>query len=814
MFTSSRRTRLVALALVALIITGLALHRRERGSTEAPSALARSEVAVAAQTRQASAVVDTIPVASVAAPSRPAPALFSYVHPANAVELDAVLRAPTHRIHYVRLDQALIAGKQSPFWQNPDQGRLTLPLPEGEAVTVLIHGSEMLGAQRFTSVGAIEGRPQSRAIFAYDEGFVRAVIEDPELGSYELRAGDGDLEQFYQVDPALVPPCGGALHREADADAIAEAARRTAQAAAVRGAAGEPSGESTATAGADPVGANVVVHLMMLYTQGVRANFSGTQRVAVIQSDFDGALAQVNDDFARSLISARVKLVKIAEVSYPGDEVDPDFPAGTVNWQKNVLNAVTSSTDTGPGAMNEIHALRDQVGADLVNVIQHRSDSSSSGISWIFDTPGDNFNSTRGFSVVSDAYLTANHTFSHELGHNLGNAHARGDANSTGTKDGAYTYSYGYRFTGQNGRTYHDIMAYDPGSRLSYFSNPDLIAPAPASVPLGIPIGSTGETDAALTIDQTAFEVASYRLQVQTATNTGTLVNVSTRAFVGTGEAQMIGGFVISGAAPKKMLIRAAGPALTAYGVSGVLPDPKITLVPETATTDPNPINDTGWEKQTGSSSGVTAADITNAVPGAFPFAKGSKDAALLLTLSPGNYTAKVESVGNSTGVALLEAYEVDRNNNKLFNLSTRAYASKESPIFGGFVVQGDPGTTKRILIRVLGPSLADFKISNPLNDPILYLFNASSELLMKNDDWDVNVGSTGGSPDDGKPVPTYYSEKQIANTGFAPFNRREPCILVDLPPGLYTAVVRPFESSSQAAQPGIGIIEVFEINP
>jgi hypothetical protein len=77
-----------------------------------------------------------------------------------------------------------------------------------------------------------------------------------------------------------------------------------------------------------------------------------------------------------------------------------------------------------------------------------------------------------------------------------------------------------------------------------------------------------------------------------------------------------------------------------------------------------------------------------------------------------------------------------------------------------------------------------------------------------------VNVGSTGGSPDDGKPVPTYYSEKQIANTGFAPFNRREPCILVDLPPGLYTAVVRPFESSSQAAQPGIGIIEVFEINP
>jgi hypothetical protein len=814
MFTPSRRTRLVALALVALLIVGLSLHLRERSSGSLPHALPGSRSNVAGVTQSGPAVMTAANAVQSTASTLPVPALFAYVQPANVAQLDAVLRAPTHRIHYVKLDAALIDGKQSPFWQRPDQGRVVLPLPDGGALTVAIHGSEMLGAQRFTSTGTIEGRPRSRAIFGYSGGFLHALIEDPELGSYELRAGDSELEQFYQVDPALVPPCGGSPHLVPDADMVAEAARRAAQARTPGSADGAPE-EVAPVASADSVGANVVVHLMMLYTQGIRANFSGSQRVAVIQSDFDTVVAQVNDDFARSLISARVKLVKIAEVSYPGDEVDPD-PDGTVNWQSDMLTALSKSSDTGTRAMNEIHALRDQVGADLVSLIQYRFDSSSAGIGYVMEDPGDNLNSFSGFSVVNESYLGATHTFSHELGHNFGNAHARGDDQSTGTKDGAYTYSYGYRFTGVNGRTYHDIMAYDPGTRLPYFSNPDVMAPSPASAPLGVAVGVAGqEADAALTIDQSAFEVSNYRLQTQTVTNAGTLVNVSTRAFVGTGEQQMIGGFVVNGAAPKKMLVRVAGPALTPFGVAGVLPDPKITLNRiDVSTGNPVAINATGWETQTGGSSGVTAADIVNAVPGAFAFAHGSKDAALLLTLQPGVYTANIESVSNTTGVALIEAYEVDRNNNKLTNLSTRAYVTKDSPIFGGFVVQGDPGTTKRILIRSQGPSLAKFGIAAPLDDPVMYLFNSNSELLMTNDDWDVNAGNTGGSPDDSKPIPTYYSEKQISNTGLAPANRREPCIMIDLPPGLYSAVVRPYSSSSQPATPGVTIIEVFEINP
>ena len=817
-----RRTRHLALALIALFIVGFALHLRNRSVDSAREPLADSGSARNVS-RESVVVVATPPSAAAASSSAarltPVPALFRYVEPANAAALDAALRAPTQKIHYVQLDEALIDSKQSPFWQNPDQGRLVLPLPDGQALTVSIHASEMLGAKRFTSTGSIEGHPGSQAIFAFNEGFLHAMLEDPVTGvAYELRAAtDGTLEQFYQVDPAQIGSCGGVLRPTIDSDALAELARRSARTAASRPEANSSAAGSNGTVDTPPTaaysaGTNVVVHLMMAYTQGVRFGQSEPNRTAAMQSDFDAGVAQVNQDFANSLISARVKLVKIFQVTYANDEL----ATSADNWQSTMLDAIRKTTD---GSMDEIHALRDQVGADLVCLVQHRFDTTSAGIGYLLDTPYDNFNPLFGFSVVEDNTVTA-HVLSHELGHNFGCAHNREDSDTPG----AYSYSYGYRFTTPSGGRYRDIMSYDVDNatlattytRLPYFSNPDIIptnlSGSSVGVPIGIIPGAPGEADNALTIDEGAFEVSNFRLQTQSVTNAGTLVNVSTRAFVGTGEQQMIGGFVIAGTTPKKMLIRASGPALIPYGVAGTLPDPKISLIPSGASSVVA-LNATGWETQTGSVSGVTANDIVNAVPGAFAFAHGSKDSALLVTLQPGGYTANVESVGGSTGVALIEAYEVDRNNNKLFNLSTRAYASSTSPIFAGFVVQGDPGTTKRILIRAQGPSLAKYGINAPLSDPVLELYNANSTLIMANDDWTVNASNTGGTPDDAKPVAVYYSEVQIAATGFNPLNRREPCIMIDLAPGLYSAVIRPFNSVSQPATPGVAIVEVFEIN-
>lgn len=828
MLSSSRRTRLLALALVALLIVGFALHLRDRSVGSDWSLFAPSRSARTARRESIAGIAapsSAISTPPVAASPTPAPALFHYVDPANAAELDAALRAPTQKIHYVKLDEALFESKQSPFWQNPDEGRLVLPLPDGKALTVSIHDSEMLGAKRFTSTGRIEGHPGSQAIFAYNEGFLHATLEDPATGTtYELRAAtDGTLEQFYQVDPTQVGSCGGVLRPTIDSDVQAELARRAGRTAASRAEAdATPEGSNgnmdTPPTAAYSQGANVVVHLMMAYTQGVRFGQSEPGRTAAIQSDFDAGVAQVNQDFANSLISARVKLVKIYPLTYANDELE----TSAANWQSAMLDALRKLTD---GSMDVIHTIRDQVGADLVCLVQHRFDTTSAGIGYLLDTPGDNLNPFFGFSVVEDTTVSL-HVLSHELGHNFGCAHNREDSlDSSGAQAyGAYPYSFGYRFVTPSGGRYRDIMSYDiqnptlatTYTRLPYFSNPDVTAKTVAGVSLGVPIGiapgAAGEADNALTIDEGAFEVSNFRLQTQTVTNAGTLVNVSTRAFVGTGEQQMIGGFIISGTAPKKMLIRASGPALIPYGVSGTLPDPKISLIPSGANT-PIAVNTTGWETQTGSVSTVTATDIVNAVPGAFAFAHGSKDSALLVTLQPGGYTANIESVSNSTGVALIEAYEVDRNNNKLFNLSTRAYATKAAPIFAGFVVQGDPGTTKRILIRAQGPSLAKYGITAPLYDPVLELYNSESKLIMKNDDWVVNVSSTGGVPDDSKPIAAYYSETQIAATGLNPLNRREPCIMVDLPPGLYSAVIRPFDSTAQPATSGVAIVEVFEIN-
>jgi hypothetical protein len=129
------------------------------------------------------------------------------------------------------------------------------------------------------------------------------------------------------------------------------------------------------------------------------------------------------------------------------------------------------------------------------------------------------------------------------------------------------------------------------------------------------------------------------------------LVNASTRAFVGTGENVLIPGFVVSGPGTVKLLIRAAGPALAGFGLSGVLTDPQITLY--------SGANAIGSNDNWSSATNATEVAAAAASAGAFAFATGSKDAALLVTLGAGSYSATVSGVGNTTGTALVEIYVV-----------------------------------------------------------------------------------------------------------------------------------------------------------
>ncbi len=129
----------------------------------------------------------------------------------------------------------------------------------------------------------------------------------------------------------------------------------------------------------------------------------------------------------------------------------------------------------------------------------------------------------------------------------------------------------------------------------------------------------------------------------------GRLANLSTRAQVGSGESVLIPGFVLAGDAPRRVLVRAIGPGLTAFGVAGALADPTLEVLRGSEVVAAND----NWQAQPAGAAAATAAVDA----GAFPLAAGSRDAALVLNLAPGAYTLRVAGVGGATGVALAEIY-------------------------------------------------------------------------------------------------------------------------------------------------------------
>ncbi|MSU48619.1 MAG: hypothetical protein EXS37_05905 [Opitutus sp.] len=725
-------------------------------------------------------------------------ALFTYARPPNAAALDAALPAPTREFHYVRVNTALILGKQSPFWQQPGAGRIELPLPDGTAISIVIDGSELLGPDRFTSVGRLEGRPQSRAVFAWHAGFLHASIADPLLGNFALRAATEEFSQFYKIDPALVLPCGG------------ERRPRMEGAVSAVGSDSGPTFARALSAAAVENPQRAEVHVMMAYTRSVLPTLVGAARVAALQSAFDLAIATTNVAFEASLITARVKLVRLIEIFY-----DEDLSSSA----KVLDDALTALYKTADGKMDELHAARDESGADIVCLALNRRDATISGLSFLLDErdePESLENSRFAFSVVQYSEVAGTNTVTHELGHVFGCAHDRENARSG---QGAYPYSYGYRFFGADGRLYHDIMSYSPGTELGFFSNPDVIVPSPVNAPIGIAAGRPGESNTALTIEQNAFATAMFRLQTQTAPGAGTLLNVATRAFVGTGDQVLIGGFVIQGPQPKELLIRAAGPALAAFGVSRALGDPIVRIFSGGTLTAEND----NWSLPIGAGRPATPVAIAAAAAriNAFPFVAGSADAAILITLPPGAYSAVMEGARGTTGFGLIEAYEVGQDAGRIVALATRGYADRSGKeMYAGFVVQGVPGTTKRLLVRVLGPTLgrSPFNLPEVLDDPEMEIRNAAGDTVIRSDDW-TTTPEIGGTPEtDFTPEVEVYRAKQIFATGHAPGNRREPCVLVDLPPGTYHVVVRPFErrdpnpNLDQPAKPGLGVVEVYEI--
>jgi hypothetical protein len=270
----------------------------------------------------------------------------------------------------------------------------------------------------------------------------------------------------------------------------------------------------------------------------------------------------------------------------------------------------------------------------------------------------------------------------------------------------------------------------------------------------------------------------------------GSLGNVSTRLQVGTGDNVLFAGFIIQGNASKTLLIRSAGPSLTSFGLPGALGNPQLELH------DANSTIATNDDWQTTQLGGVITSDQVAAIQNSGAAPSDPAEPAIIATLPAGGYTAIVQGVGGTQGVATVEVYDLSADNGAILaNISTRGFIQTgDNVMIGGFIVVGQSST---VLIRATGPSLVPFGINNALANPQLELHDADGT-LAGNDDWQTT--QVGG-------VITGDQSGAIENSGLAPRDPAESAIIATLAPGNYTAIAQGVNGGT-----GVGIVEVFAL--
>jgi uncharacterized delta-60 repeat protein len=253
-----------------------------------------------------------------------------------------------------------------------------------------------------------------------------------------------------------------------------------------------------------------------------------------------------------------------------------------------------------------------------------------------------------------------------------------------------------------------------------------------------------------------------------------TLGNIATRLRVQTGDNAMIGGFIITGTQPKTVIVRGIGPSLP---IPGALADPVIEVHGSTGqllATNDN-WNDSLTRQQIIDSGLAPANDLESALWG---------------IISPGAYTVVVRGKNDTTGIGLFEVYDLDQTvDSKLGNISTRGFVETgDNVMIGGTIIMGN--VPARVLLRAIGPSLANFGVPNALGDPTLELHDGNGGLIAANDNWRTD------------------QESEIIATGIAPSNNLESAIVRDLLPGSYTAIVRGAGNTT-----GVAVIEAYALN-
>jgi glucose/arabinose dehydrogenase len=257
-------------------------------------------------------------------------------------------------------------------------------------------------------------------------------------------------------------------------------------------------------------------------------------------------------------------------------------------------------------------------------------------------------------------------------------------------------------------------------------------------------------------------------------------LNISVRSRVGSGNDVLISGFINTGTAAKKVILRALGPSLQSSGVTDFLADPILELHANDGSLITSNNN---WREN----SAADLSDISNnqlAPP-------NDLEAAIVRTIEPGTYTAVVKG-NNGSGVGLLEVYDVDRTSaSRLANISGRASVlSGTNVLISGFIIGNNIGAGKLVL-RGIGPSLVQSGVANALLDPTLEIHDNNGAVVVADDNWQENASQAA----------------QISASGLAPSHPLESAIATSLLPGTYTAIV-----AGKNRGVGVGLVEIYNL--
>ena len=257
-------------------------------------------------------------------------------------------------------------------------------------------------------------------------------------------------------------------------------------------------------------------------------------------------------------------------------------------------------------------------------------------------------------------------------------------------------------------------------------------------------------------------------------------INLSTRGLVSVGDNGdnvLIGGFIVSGTQPKTLVLRALGPSLSGFGLSEVLSDPVLRVYNSSGTLIA--AND-NWQ-----------SDPNHSVVEANGLAPDNLlESATAQTLAPGTYTVIVRGKQTTPGVGLVELYDLSPlSSSTLKNMSTRAsVGTLDDVLITGFII-GDVGSTT-VVVRALGPSLASYGVAHPLSDPVLTIYDSNGNAIATNDNWQDNINAI-----------------LVQKNGLAPPNASESALVLHLPAGRYTAIVRGANDGT-----GVGLAEVYTL--